>query len=343
MEYISFRLLALMNILWVILILAQGRVQVSPLEDSRQLSWANLWNLRNNLFIFISMMVALALPTWIQLSGGGLNNLAEGISRNFIHGIAAQSSTLPWNEVLLGALERIYSQTSLFLFASIHPSVIAADRGIFDFTTTILGLAALTYGVFTAKKNPSRWWPILVILITIILASVLTPTGSRYRVYSVVPYFLLGIGIALDDFSRSQNFKRKNYAIVAISLLIISLSIWNVREFFCKTIHDQLVKDENYDFNLLVALELKQQQLNQPHKSLVLFSKNFVDNEGGEVFFLYDRAKVNFVSSLSEIKKGSVVVAVHAQAHEIENTGKFKLLKVWENPPLRSDRYVVVE
>lgn len=339
-EYFSYRFIAAMLTLWMLAMLSQGEPEGRVILDARQPRWTALWRGRDYALMYLAVMATVALPCWIELSHVGWLNLVEGLNRNLVGQVlpAAERSSL--TQVLGEGAQRVFRQAELLLFKGEVSLCVSSTRGIFDPVTSVLGLCAMVANIRRARVNPSRWWPALTTILAIVLAALLTTYIQRYRVYCTMPFFLLGIGIALDDLLARRRWPALTWSVIT---LLVALAGWNLWDFFGRTVYDPAVRSEAYSFPLLVAQEIKQQQDAAGGCPLFLVATDLWDDEGGDTGFLFDRARVRFVGSLAEVDRPGRVIACNTFGEQAAKAPGFQVIKRYEERPQREDTYVVAD
>jgi hypothetical protein len=342
LEYISFKLMALFNCVALILCLFQQsnkKVLAGKIGQVQELSRAALIN---RLFLYFCLMLVVVLPSVATLGRENLFRFVEGIERNFIDGVVLPSAGKSLSVIGKETAVRVIVQFQAFFQKTLHGSVISEYRGIFDYGTGLLWLTASFYTVFGLRDKRMSGWCLFVIMTTMILGGIAAPLPERYRVFCLLPFCLFMIGVAWDDlFSRLRNQAKVGAQCMAISVCL-SLSVYNVWDFFGRTIHDPIVKGENYDFHFIVSQELNYLQKTFPCQSLTLLLFNSENLRSRESRFLYDSEKVLFVNSTEEIPERGFVVICNERIEEMGNFEGYIVHKTVQTPG-RGERYVVAE
>ncbi|TSJ79243.1 hypothetical protein [Rariglobus hedericola] len=342
-EYLSFRLTGGLIFIWMLLLLAQGLSAEAPWTCAVRPRLHALWAARRLALAYAVLMCVVALPCWIALANTGWLNLAEGVERNFVNDVLARSAAKPIGVQVAEMAGRVWEQGMTLWVKDAVPGVITDRRGIFDWGTSALCLAAIVFALVRARANPSRWFPVLAILATIALAGVMTPVVARYRVYCVVPCCLLLMAGLIQAMLEWKPVRFAPAIKVAVAGFVLVLAGWNLWSFFSSTVYDQELRDQHYEFCVLVAVEIQKQQALPQTAPLYLISPGLTEKSRGEAYFLYDRSRVRFVGSADEITGPARVVACNASGVELEQRADFKILYRRDDKPKREDTYVVAE
>lgn len=344
-EYFAFRFMGLVLTAWLLLLLAQGPSIGPLLDDSRPPRWRNLWQARASVGFFLLLLATVALPCWIELSRENWLNLLEGMKRNFVEDVAPALATQPTSEVAHAIGHKVVDQIFTLWFFAAHFELIGRNSGVLDPATGLVCVLAFGYALFTARRNPARWLPIVATLLAIFLAAALTPYVARYRVFCTLPFCLLMLGVPFDDLLLRPSSPLRRIVAANVVALALGLAAWNFWLFFESTTRDPDVRASHHDFSLLVAQELHRQQNTAHDKPLYLLSAPYVAGAvgGDAAFLLPPNHQIRFVDSLDAIEGPARVLATNDFVAPLRATPGFRILSRWQYQPIHPEHYVVAE
>lgn len=346
-EYYSFRFVGALNLVWLLLLIAQGASSGPIVEHEARPRLRHVWDEKGKLVFYAAFLIAVALPCWWELRKAGDANLVEGLGRNLFPMLPElQKQTA--GQIASGIVERLLGLASALWISTTHALVIPSARGIFDLGTSVLGALATGFLFWRYRRSPVHWWPVLAIASMLVLAACVTFAAARYRVYAAVPFFLLIVGLGLRE------FRAPRVRCWLATAVVLGLSAWNAWYFLGPTRSDPYVRGEHLDSRLRMVQEM-QQALQQSTESPIFFSDYIMDKTGGDYVFLFDAQRVKIVGTVEQVdellleaKGARWLLVAKEKIAELERSrfagsGRFHMLREWERSPGSGDRYQLLE
>ena len=325
LEYFSYKVVPLLALFLLFTYFMQKRRSPYCNEQKRGYSIANLFRYTPHLLLFVGLVLATALPVMLINPGEPLIFFTEGLFRHKM-GLDPQYAVFSWQQILACNIGKI-RQTASFIFAGgggPNYDILPASMGIIEFFTGSFGLAALIYCACRAIRNPVKMFLVVSVALILILSAVLITNPSRYRLIPVIPFYLLAIGVLVDDIFDRYSRRKRAVMPILITLLIILVTL-NLYNFFGVAKNNRQVQDSFYDLNIILAQTMASIQEKDPSAMIYLFSNLDYLDKHNAYYFLYDSGRVKVVTSSDQVGKGKGYVLAHDEfirpARSLPGTG----------------------
>jgi hypothetical protein len=300
LEFVGFKLVAAMLLLFVVAVTAQKRRSFATQPGEGSASVRELWANRRLLGATVLSLLAVFAPLAISGAESLIENQFENIIRHG-HGMADQSGNSGWEKIIHQQLPNV-ARTFPFLFLGADDNghdILPSSRGLIDPLSGLLGLAAYLYCLVTIRRSPARAFLVLTIAIALVMSGAMVINPSRYRLVPIIPLAFLTLAVPLDDLLRRRPDWTR-WTTVATSVAVAAIVVLNGKIFFGEALGDRYVREFFFDLRLVIAQQLARVQTEVPGSEIVLLSELDFLAVKNDYDFLYDPSRVRVGRSYDE-------------------------------------------
>lgn len=300
LEFVSFKLMAVMLGGFLFLFFFQKQRDVYCHTTPGRYHYTNWLPYIPHFLCLFGGIVLILMPLLLVGSSTVTHAFLENILRHQ-QGFEQRLPQLSWLTLLGQQIVKIkLTAACVFLNGGGANDILPSTHGLIEFFTGLVGMLAIGFCAYSAKRSPAKLLPVLSILLTVILSGVLVLNPSRYRLIPIIPFYFLGIGLVIDD---GLMFWRRHQKIVQIAVMILVsiLTTLNLYDFWGVALTNDNVRQQFYDFNLILALKFQEIQKDDPQTMIyVLGTKDFLGRPN-DYAFLYDHTHVQVIASYENI------------------------------------------
>jgi hypothetical protein len=326
LEYYGYKIVSLFGLLFMLIYFFFDHSETSCNTASKNWGFKVLISNMPKLIVFALFFSAALLPVILANISNPLYPFAEGYLRHKTM-MELKYSSMTLADKLAEHAHKV-SDASQYLFMKAGgKDLLPPTMGAIEYFTGLLGVVALAYCAVSCRRTPAKMYLVLTIVITVILSGVLAHNPSRYRLISLIPVYLLAIGVFIDDFSDSKPRFKKIFLSVMFVILagLIAINLYN---FFVVAVHDQNVQDDMYDKELNVVNAIIRVQKQYPETITYLFSNYNLLEMANDYYWMYDYTKVKVINSTVQLENATGYLLAHdsfinssksyARAHDCE-------------------------
>ncbi len=193
------------------------------------------------------------------------------------------------------------ARTAQFFFIGGEGSdILPPSMGLLDPVTGALGVLALLWCLITGWRRPVRWFLVLAAVLFVGLSAVLVGNPARYRLIPLIPYYLLAIGVLVDDLLALTGRHRRT-ALVLLAAVLGGLSAFNAQRIFAVAMHSKPVLLSFYSLNMVLGQEIDALQKLDPAATVYLLSDRDFLGQMNDFHFLYDLNRVKVVTTAAQL------------------------------------------
>lgn len=253
--------------------------------------------------VFAAFAVAAMAP--ILLVPGSIFIQIEGIIRHRA-GLPG-GPALAWESVA-AALDRIVVSLGQIFLRGSSNDVLAADTGVLDLYTGVIGSAALGFCAFLARTSPPALFLVLAVPTTAVLAGILTGNPARYRLTGLPPLYFLALALTIDATVRRWP---SAWIKATITSAVTVLCAINLHLLLAVTVHHPSVHAEFGDRAMALGLQIAELQRRGDTVLLDVAEEYLaVDNDYA---FIYDLDRLRLVRARSDYDRLAGVILTDPQ------------------------------
>lgn len=307
LEYFSYKLLPPLLFLFVALSLLEVPGGTFCNRHTARHRWSALGAHSGQLIVFVLFALAAMAPVLISDPTRAYEFFIEGWKRQQA-GIASETHGASLWHALELARERVAASASFVFTRGGNNDLLPDSRGILDFGTGIVGLAAVGYCALFARRSAAKSFLAATTILIVVLAGALVGNPARYRLAPLVPIYLLAIGVLVDDALHAPQATRRFLVLVVAGTLAVSFAnLYGL----ALAARDRGVREEFYDLNLLLANEIARLQAADPRATIYLVSdRDFLGNSN-DYEFLYDRRRLRVIPLPQAVGADATHVVAH--------------------------------
>jgi len=182
-------------------------------------------------------------------------------------------------------------------------------RSMVDYFTGLLGVVAFLYCILFFKQSHAKLLPLITIPTTLVSAGLFSWNPSVKYAVPLIPLYFLTIGIFVDDIKQ---ILRNNKAIIrALTVLLLALMAFNLYTFFAVEMNSEAVKDQFYNFGVIISDQIALLQRNSTSFIYVLSDMTFLSHTGNDYSWLYDSSRMKHLSTEDQLSNVTGYVLAH--------------------------------
>ncbi len=309
LEYFSYKVLPGFAGLLLLMDGFQPRTEPYCNTPPREYRLANLCAALPGLLAFGAFACAAAAPVVLASWYHELTPLLDGYARHH-HGLTIARAQLTFQQALWADATRMGQAASLVFWQGTHGDLLPLSMGVVDVYTGVLGVVALVYCAVRARRCPAKLFLVTAVILLVALSGWLTSSPARYRLVPLIPYYLLMIGVPVDDLcARVTRYRTALRS--ALLLGLIALCGFNLYQFFGVALNHPNVRANFHDLNMILTSEFAAIQRREPAATIYLLSDRDFLGMSSDYAFLYNPKRVRVVTSAAQLAQAHGYLFAH--------------------------------